>query len=250
VASDSRSAAGHGCERQGFDGRDGVLPLEHERHLFDRQWGEAHARAAGPDGIQQGVRASRHQHEHRARRGLFEGLEQRVLRERHQRVGLVDHDDPPLRFERPVAEALGQRANVLHADVARVLVRLEQDDVRMHQAQDAAARRTLPARVHRQDRLATFVEQPFGATVRTAACRRAEVLTHRLHRHVVQRYRAVERLREGERGTPLPDPRRPGEDQTRRKGAQRDRAGQERQGAVMAGNLAKRHGVVVGETGS
>src|SRR5262249_18822819 len=111
---------------------------------------------------------------------------------------LVDDDDTPAPFERPIPRAIDDVADLVDLDGAAVAW-LDDEHVGVDAARDALAGGALPARIARR-----------------------------------RRRQAVHGLRDHHRDRALPDARRTDEQEAGRKGAARDRSLQEVDEPVMA----------------
>jgi hypothetical protein len=112
--------------------------------LVRRQRTEVEARAARTDRRQKRVRACGYEDEYRHRGRFFERLQQRVLRRRHERVGLVDDDDAAPALEGAIRGTIDDLTDLFDLDRAGV-AGLENENVGMDAAGNAGAAAHVPA---------------------------------------------------------------------------------------------------------
>ena len=94
-----------------------------------------------------GFQRARQQDQNGVRRGFFQRLEQRILRARLRRVEIAENGDAVARLERLERQPLHHAANFLDLERAGFRLALGVKDVGVVAADDAAARRTLAARL-------------------------------------------------------------------------------------------------------
>ena len=99
---------------------------------------ESQPLASRPHRRQQHVRPGRDQNERGSRRRLLQRFQQRVLRFGIHRIGVVDDDDAPAAFERPIGGPLDRVAHLIDLDRAGV-ARLDEQHVGVHAARNALA---------------------------------------------------------------------------------------------------------------
>ena len=191
-------------------GRHLMLPHQHLRDLRGGQRSEPQPLTARSHRREEQVGTRRDENEDGCRRRLFERLEERVLRLRHERVRIIHDNDPSSSFERAISRSIDRIANLIDLDGSVVAGR-EVHDIRMHAARDPAARAALAAGVH-------------PTRVRP------------LHRMF-----AIERLRERHGRGVFADAWGAGKNQAWRERPAADRARQQLEEVPVAHELAKRH---------
>src|SRR6185436_1080573 len=133
---------------------------------------------------------------------------------------LIDDDDAPPPLERAIHRPIDDIAHLIDLDRAAV-ARFDDDNVRVDATGNARTCRTAPARVERQ-RIVGL--RPGG--------RRGWIGDWRL---------AIERLREGDRGEPLTNAGRTGEQKARGQRSTRRRPREQLDQAEVADNVPKWH---------
>ena len=105
-----------------------LIALERRTHgplqLVVTQRRDAERPAAGADGDGDAALRRRHQEEQRARRRLFQRLQQRIGGVLVEIVGAIDDDHAPPGFACAMAEEVAQAAHLVDADILRVALRL------------------------------------------------------------------------------------------------------------------------------